>query len=124
MSSSLSQSKSVSEVAVQDQSNSSRSSYRKGMAWKTWNAIVPKLFTWRANTNACRPRPPLHGYNRVMSVTQSVGQSVRLYPSQLPGLIRCCWGCLPSTTCKIMDHIPEKESGKNSMPCSRSAKGK
>ena len=39
MSSSFSQSKSVRQVAVQDQSSSSRSSYRNGMALKTCGAI-------------------------------------------------------------------------------------
>ena len=41
------------------QSSSSLSSYRKGMAWKTWKAIMPRLLGKRANTNACRPLLPL-----------------------------------------------------------------
>ena len=41
------------------QSRSSLSSYRKGMAWKTWKAIMPRLLGKRANTKACRPLLPL-----------------------------------------------------------------
>ena len=46
-------------VGEAHQSSSSRSSYRKGMAWKMWNAIMPRLLGKRANTKACRPLLPL-----------------------------------------------------------------